>query len=199
MQQTFDQTAPSRSLSRELATSGEKPVFHGLAGVFVDDTAICEIDNGTDELRYRGYDLTDLVTHCMFEDTIHLLLFGEIPSQQQDEYIRETLRRNRELPGAVYDLIRTLPRSADPMSVLRTTLSALGCFEPGIEHEGDARMRVLRLISQIPMVIVAFEGQRTGIPAPALFRSSDGVHTVQYICGVDVCGRYPLGFASRRS
>jgi citrate synthase len=182
MQQALDQTASSRSISGELAAGGDKPVFRGLAGIFVDDTAICEIDNGTDELRYRGYDLTDLLAHCKFEDTIHLLLFGEIPSRQQDADIRDTLRFNRDLPGSVYDLIRTLPRSANPMSVLRTTISALGCYEHGVEDEDGGRLRILRLISQIPMVIGAFEGHRRGIPAPvAVPTGSHAAHVLQQL------------------
>jgi citrate synthase len=182
MQQTSDQTASSPPLSRELAASGGKPVFRGLAGVFVDDSAICEIDNDTDELRYRGYDLIDLITHCMFEDTVHLLLFGEIPSLQQDAHIRETLQSNRELPGAIYDLIRTLPRSADPMAALRTSISALGCYEPGTEHQGDTRLKVLRLISQIPMVIGAFESYRRGVAALApMPTGSHAAHVLQQV------------------
>lgn len=155
-------------------------VFRGLAGVYVDYTTICEIDNDTDQLRYRGYDIADLIEHCRFEEVVFLLLFGELPTPTQTGTIAEALLANRELPAPIYDLIRALPRSTEPMAVLRTAVSALGCYEPEIPTVEDTRLSAIRLIAQVPLVIGAFEAHRRERPwlAP-LVGGSHAAHVLQ--------------------
>lgn len=162
-------------------THGEA-VLRGLSGVFVDFTAICEIDNDTDRLRYRGYDLPDLIAHCDFEDIVYLLLFGELPDAGQHANLAQALRVNRQLPDGVHDLIRALPVGADPMAVLRTTVSALGCHEPHGAELDDIRAGAIRLIAQIPMLLGAFEALRRDQPPPEpMPDSSHAAHVLQQL------------------
>src|SRR5260364_27338 len=58
-------------------------VHRGLAGVYIDHTTICEIDNDTHKLRYRGYDIAELVQLKSFEEVVHLLLYGELPNAME--------------------------------------------------------------------------------------------------------------------
>lgn len=101
----------------------------GLAGVVVGDTSVCTVGKGGHGLHYRGYSVEDLAEHATFEEVAYLLLEGELPDAQQLAGYRAKLKRMRELPGAVRDILAHLPGDAHPMDVLRTGCSALGCIE----------------------------------------------------------------------
>lgn len=161
--------------------SGNAAVYRGLTGVLVDFTAICEIDNETDNLRYRGYDIEDLIQHCSFEDVANILLYGELPTVSERAAIVETLQSSRDLPGAVYDLILSLPVSTEPMSVLRTAISALGCFDAAQEDDlVGIRRRALRLTAQVPTIVGAFEAHRRGVATlEPLHGMSHAAHVLQ--------------------
>ena len=51
----------------------------GLRGVVAVNSGITSIDGERGILRYRGYDVGDLVEHCCFEEVCFLLLYGELP------------------------------------------------------------------------------------------------------------------------
>ncbi len=98
----------------------------GLAGVTAGRTAICSLD-GT--LRYRGYDIADLVTGS-FEETAYLLLRGSLPTRVELEDFSGRVRAAaRSLPPVVTELLARLAAAApqaSTMDALRTTVSLLG-------------------------------------------------------------------------
>ncbi len=51
----------------------------GLRDVIAGTTQICTLD----PLSYRGYPIEDLAEHAIFEEVAYLLLYGELPSQNQ--------------------------------------------------------------------------------------------------------------------
>src|SRR5271154_3315141 len=46
-------------------------------------SAITYIDGDKGILRYRGYDIADLATHCKFLEVAYLVLRGELPNEHQ--------------------------------------------------------------------------------------------------------------------
>mgnify|MGYP001003511617 CR=1 FL=1 len=46
-------------------------------------SSICFVDGERGILRYRGYDIEDLVEHCDFVEVAHLLIKGELPTLAQ--------------------------------------------------------------------------------------------------------------------
>src|SRR5260363_429524 len=73
-------------------------VHRGLAGVYIDHTTICEIDNDTHKLRYRGYDIAELVQLKSFEEVVHLLLYGELPNAMERVLTADQLALYTTLP-----------------------------------------------------------------------------------------------------
>jgi len=62
-------------------------VRKGLKGVKADETAISTVDPDQDTLLYRGYPVADLAARCSFEEVVHLLIEGDLPtSAQLDEF-----------------------------------------------------------------------------------------------------------------
>jgi citrate synthase len=144
-------------------------VQRGLRGVYFDRSPCTFIDGKAGELRYRGYSIHDLAERSTFEETAWLLLHGELPTKQQLAGFEQELRAARKLPGAILDIIRAT-KSAHPMEVLRTAVSALSAFDPdAADNAREAVLRkAVRLTSQVPVIVAAHARLREGLdPVPA--------------------------------
>ena len=125
----------------------------GLAGVVAGDSAICLCGTSEHGLWYRGYQIDDLVIHASFEETAWLLTRGELPTKQELQTYRTKLHALRDLPLQVKKTLEILPKTASPMDVLRTGVSALGSFEP--EKEFSRQLDIAdHLISCLSSIIL---------------------------------------------
>lgn len=132
----------------------------GLAGVVAGDTAICSVNQT--QLIYRGYEIADLAEHASFEEVAYLLLVGHRPSPSELEAFTSDLNGLRALPDgvlAMLDNIRREPPCGDAMSLLRTVVSLLGCYDPeGEKNDFDALLhKSKRLLARIPTAIGAIQ------------------------------------------
>ncbi len=147
-----------------MSEEAEKIAIHrGLKGVYFDRSKVCFIDGREGELRYRGYSIHDLAAHSNFEETCCLLLDGELPNRVQFESFQAQLRVARTLPIELFEVIRIM-RSAHPMDVLRTAVSALSAFDHESTDKSAAatRRKGIRLTAQVPMIVAAHEQIRKG-------------------------------------
>ena len=151
-----------------MAEGGEKVQIHrGLQGVHFDRSRVCFIDGRAGELLYRGYSIHDLAERSTFEETCHLLLKGELPTQAELDAFDVEMKAARTLPPEILDIVRTV-RTAHPMDVLRTAVSALAAFDPDTaDNSPEATLRKgIRLTSQVPMIVAAHEAIRHGRDPP---------------------------------
>ena len=159
-------------------------VHRGLKGVCFDRSPTCFIDGRAGELRYRGYSIHDLARHSSFEESACLLLQGELPARAELADFEARLKAARELPGAIYDIVRRIAH-AHPMEVLRTAVSALGAFDPECaDNSMEATVRKgVRLIAQVPMIVAAHEHIRNGRepvpPNPSLGHAANFLHMLK--------------------
>jgi citrate synthase len=168
-----------------MSEESEKIEIHrGLKGVYFDRSKVCFIDGRAGELRYRGYSIHDLAQNSTYEETCYLLMHGDLPTRAQLEAFDAALKAARVLPAPIYDIIRTV-KSAHPMEVLRTAVSALGAFDPDVadnSSEGILRKGV-RLTSQVPMIVAAHEHIRNGrepvAPSPSLSHAANFLYMLQ--------------------
>src|SRR5262245_55389722 len=103
-------------------------VLRGLKDVYFERSAATFIDGKAGELRYRGYSIHDLARSSTFEETAYLLFYGELPTAPELAQFDATLKAARQLPPAVLDIIDSI-KTAHPMDVLRTAISALAAFD----------------------------------------------------------------------
>ncbi len=138
-------------------------INRGLKGVYFERSGVSHIDGAKGELSYRGYSIHDLATHSTFEEVAYLLIHGELPNQQELNAFEDNLKAARELPSAVYDVIRAA-KDGHPMDVLRTAVSALAALEPTSQKVDDKGFleNGIRLMSQVPMIIAAHHNIRNG-------------------------------------
>lgn len=144
-------------------------INRGLKGVYFERSATTFIDGKAGELRYRGYSIHDLAEHSSFEETAYLLINGEMPTAAQLADFDKALKAERKLPTEIISIITTL-KAAHPMDVMRTCVSALSAFDPLNNDKSveAARIKGIRLSSQIPMIVAAHAAIRAGksIPLP---------------------------------
>ena len=142
------------------------PAPKGLEGIVATNSSICYIDGDLGVLAYRGIDIHELARHSNFEETCYLLWFGRLPNQGQLKDLRERLAQERHLDPAIIQFLRNAPKTALPMDVLRTTVSALAFYdadEKNNDHDANVR-KAIRLTSQIAMIVAAYDRIRKRKP-----------------------------------
>lgn len=138
----------------------------GLEGVVAASSSICYIDGDAGVLAYRGIDIHDLAENSTFEETCYLLWYGKLPTRDELKQLNAQLAAERKMDPAIFDLMRTLPRTAIPMEVLRTAVSALSPYDADAEkmdHDANVR-KAIRLTSQIAMIVAGYDRIRKDKP-----------------------------------
>ena len=159
-------------------------IHRGLKGVYFDRSRVCYIDGRAGELRYRGYSIHDLAERSSFEETCYLLFHGELPTREQLGRFTDELKAARTLPPEVSKLIEII-KTAHPMDVLRTAVSALAAFDPEVADNSPAAIvrKGVRLASQVPMIVAAHEHIRNGraplAPDPALAHAANFLYLLK--------------------
>ena len=136
----------------------------GLEGIVAANSGICWIDGDAGVLAYRGIDIHDLAEHSTFEETTYLLWHGTLPTMAELEAFSKQLAAARQLPPQILDLLRSFPKTATPMEVLRTAVSALSFYdadEKAVDHDSNVR-KSFDLTAQIAMLVAAFDRIRKG-------------------------------------
>jgi citrate synthase len=136
----------------------------GLEGVVAAETRISLVDGGEGVLSYGGYGIEDLARNTTFEETAHLLWYGELPDERQLQAIRKRLRSSLHLPAEVVQVTRLVAAGSHPMAALRTVISALSAFDPDAEDMSleAADRKAVRLTAQAITITAAIERLRTG-------------------------------------
>ncbi|MSP22248.1 MAG: citrate (Si)-synthase [Dehalococcoidia bacterium] len=162
---------PSRSpiVTSTPPTEQSGPEIHrGLNGVYFERSGVSFIDGRDGTLLYRGYSIHELAEHSTFEETAYLLLYGALPTSVQLEAFDVELRANRAIPDGVVAIIDSI-KHAHPMEVLRTSISALGAFDPEVgDNSREATLRKgLRLSAQVATLVGTHQALRQGrAPTP---------------------------------
>lgn len=144
----------------------------GLEGVIANESALSNVEGAEGRLSYLGYSIDDLVEHCTFEEVTHLLHHGHLPNRAELGELEKELRTDRELPRGVIDFLKSTPKDANPMDVVRTAVSMLGIYdkraktgEPDLAL--DAKI-ALSLVAKTPVIVAAFHRFRQGLELPPI-------------------------------
>ncbi|MBW8747256.1 MAG: citrate synthase [Acidobacteria bacterium] len=142
----------------------------GLEGIIAANSGICWIDGDAGVLSYRGIDIHELAPKSTFEEVTYLLWFGKLPSKSELSDFAKSLAEARSLPPTVIEFLKTVPKDATPMEVLRTAVSLLSMYPEGndpdeksVTHDANVT-KAFRLTAQIAMIVAAFDRIRKGKP-----------------------------------
>jgi len=145
-------------------SSGTTTAPKGLEGVVATNSSICYIDGDRGILAYRGIDIHELADNSSFEETCYLLWFGRLPKRDELKDLEQKLAGERKLDPAIIDFLRRVPKTALPMDVLRTAVSALSFYDPEDrknDHEANVH-KAIRLTSEIALIVAAYDRIRKG-------------------------------------
>lgn len=125
----------------------------GLAGLVVGETALSTVGKEGLDLTYRGYSIRELAAHSTFEEVAYLLIHGDLPTPKALQEYKKKLIAFRELPNELKNILENLPKNTNPMDVLRTGVSALGCMEPESKsfHQQDIADKLIACVPGILM------------------------------------------------
>src|SRR5438034_1254947 len=109
-----------------------------LSGVPAGNTALCTVGRSGNDLHYRGYDILDFADAAEFEEIAYLLVHEKLPTRAELAAYKKRLQGLRGLPGPLKTVLENIPKSAHPMDVMRTAVSALGTLEAEAEDHNKA-------------------------------------------------------------
>jgi citrate synthase len=136
----------------------------GLRGVVAAQSAIGDVNGEQGILIYQGYDIHDLAENSTFEEVVFLLWNGRLPKRDELEELKAQFQANYEIPSEVLEMMKTFPKDADPMDVLRTAVSSLDFYDKaghGTDRE-NAINTAIKLTAQMGTIVTAWERIRSG-------------------------------------
>lgn len=146
----------------------------GLRGVAAATSSVSDVNGEKGQLIYQGYDIHDLTAHSTFEEVVFLLWNKRLPKRAELDELKRSLAAAYAIPQELIDLMKSFPRDADPIDVLRTTISALEFYDQAARDiSRDASVKTaIKLTAQLPTLVATAERIRRGLepvkPDPSL-------------------------------
>ena len=138
-------------------------INRGLKGIYFERSSISDIDGSKGELTYRGYQIDDLAKNSTFEEVCYLIIFGDLPTNDELNNFNKKLQKYRSIPEEIYEIIK-LTKNGHPMDVLRSCVSSFKSVYMGKNKTKDDFLENgIKLISQIPIVIAAHQRIRNNL------------------------------------
>ncbi|PSB07041.1 citrate synthase [Pleurocapsa sp. CCALA 161] len=136
----------------------------GLEGIPVTKSSISFVDGQKGILEYRGIAIEELAKRSSFLETAYLLIWGELPSQQQLQEFQIDILFHRRIKYRIRDMMKCFPESGHPMDALQTSAAALGLFyaRRALDDPEYIRKAVVRILAKIPTMVAAFHQMRRG-------------------------------------
>jgi citrate synthase len=137
--------------------------LYAQTGMFTFDpgftsTASCEseityIDGDEGVLLHRGYPIEQIAEHGTFLETSYLLLYGELPTQEQKTDFEFRIQRHTMVHEQMSRFFQGFRRDAHPMAVMVGSIGAMSAFYHDVTNIADPKVRMIasmRLIAKIP-------------------------------------------------
>ncbi len=145
-------------ISKLRAETGYVTLDQGYGNTGSCQSDITFIDGEKGILRYRGYPIEELAEKSTFIETAYLLIWGELPTQEQLRKFSDLLTGHQMLHEAIRRHFDLFPSSSPPMAVLSSVLNALSCFHPQlleITDDNSFHEAVARIMAKV-RTIAAF-------------------------------------------
>jgi citrate synthase len=140
-------------LGKLLSSTGYITLDPGFVNTGAATSAICYIDGDAGILRYRGYPIEQIAQHSNFIEVSYLLIYGELPTQQELGVFTEKIQRHTLLHEDLKRFFDGFPRDAHPMPVLSSAVSALSTFyQDSLDpfDEASVELSTVRLLAKLP-------------------------------------------------
>jgi citrate synthase len=118
-------------------------------------------------LRYRGYAIEDLADKSSFLETSYLLIFGELPTNEELIKFETNIRKYTLVNEEMKSILDGFPKTAHPMGVLSALTSALTAFNPksvNVENEKEMYDTVCKTIGKFLVIATWTYRKSMGYP-----------------------------------
>jgi citrate synthase len=146
-------------------------IAKGLEGIVANSTTLSDVRGEDGILIYAGYNINELAGKVSYEEVVYLLWHGELPNKAQLEALHQELGSQRELPQGVIDFLKSAPKDANPMDVIRTGVSMLGLYDKVPTGEIDPvknRHRAVSLTAKVGVIAAYYHRARLGKDLPTV-------------------------------
>jgi citrate synthase len=136
----------------------------GLEGIPAAQSSISYVDGQKGILEYRGIRIEELAEKSTFLETAYLLIWGELPTQEELKEFEHEVLFHRRIKYRIRDMMKCFPESGHPMDALQASAAALGLFysRRDLHNPVYIRTAAVRLIATIPTMVAAFQLMRQG-------------------------------------
>ena len=118
-------------------------------------------------LRYRGYSIEELADKADFLEVAYLLIFGELPNQEQHDKFHSDIKAQSIVDDDVKKILDAFPKTAHPMGVLSSLTSALTAFNPSsvnVSSEEEMYKSVTKILGKFPVLVAWTMRKKQGLP-----------------------------------
>ena len=128
-------------------------------------SSISTVDGEKGILKYRGYDIADLVENCEFVEIAHLLVKGELPNLQERKNYQDLLNSHSLLQVDMQNFFRSYPHNSHPMAILAAMVTSLSAFYPEMATDPveNIDLTVTRLLSKMRTIAAYSYRQSKGL------------------------------------
>ena len=154
----------AESVKTDIDLSQYPHINKGLDGIVAFSTHKSFIDGQEGKLIYDGYTIETLAENATFEEVCFLLWHDRLPNEEELQHLQSRMQEERPIPEPVLDYIRSTPKTAEPMAVLRTAVSMLADFHEREEKSGKDFWieKATALTAKMPTIVAAFDRVRKG-------------------------------------
>ncbi|MEZ4857041.1 MAG: citrate synthase [Gelidibacter sp.] len=131
------------------------------------ESAITFLDGEKGILRYRGYSIEELAEKASFLEVAFLLIFGELPTNEQLEKFHTDIKAQSVVDEDVRKIVDAFPKSAHPMGVIASLTSALTAFNPSsvnVKSEEDMYKAIVKILGKFPVLVAWTFRKKNGLP-----------------------------------
>src|ERR1700743_713464 len=146
-------------VTKLLSTTGMVTLDPGFVNTAACSSEITYIDGDAGILRYRGYPIEQLAEKSTFLEVSYLLFYGTLPTSEQLADFTEKVTHHTLLDEDFKTFFSAFPRTAHPMAVLSSAVSALSSFYPGHldpHNDADVDLSMIRLLAKLPTLVRDF-------------------------------------------
>jgi citrate synthase len=141
-------------ISNLLEETGTVTLDLGYKNTGATKSAITFLDGDKGILRYRGYSIEDLAAKSTFLEVSYLLIFGELPTQEQLNKFSDDIKNHTMVHEDIKKILDGFPSTSHPMGVLASLFCAQTAFypeslDPNRSSEG-VYLSIVRSLAKMP-------------------------------------------------
>jgi citrate synthase len=141
-------------ISDLLEKTGAVTLDLGYKNTGATKSAITFLDGDNGILRYRGYGIEELAEKSNFLEVAYLLIFGELPTQQQYDKFAYDIKTHTLVHEDIKKILDGFPSTAHPMGVLASLFCSQTAFypeslDPNRSAEG-VYLSIVRSLAKMP-------------------------------------------------